>query len=108
MAGRGVAPVRLFEQSGEPRAHVMSLVRKAAERNLRPSHRDGDSSRLVEYMDVRMREQSPMRKTRPLVIAGNDEDRSAEVRYSSERLVRLIGDARRDSRPIEDVAGMHD
>ena len=48
-----------------------------------------------------------MRQTRSFVIARDDEHWYAALRNTPERFVRLIRDRRRDRRPIEHVAGVH-
>jgi hypothetical protein len=54
-----------------------------------------------------MRREPRVRQPRPLVIPRDDEHRNATLRDATERLERLIRDAWRNPRPVEDIAGVH-
>jgi hypothetical protein len=56
---------------------------------------------------MRMRSESRVRKTRPFVIARNDEHRHAEIGDTAEWLIRLICERGQHGRPIEHVARVY-
>ena len=103
----GTLPAGFFDERSKPCSNVAALVRKSSERNRRPTNLGDERARTVEDVDVLMHRESCVRKTRPFVIAGNDEDRHAEVRDTTKRVERLIGDGRHDRWPIEDIARVH-
>jgi hypothetical protein len=57
---------------------------------------------------ARVRRKSSVRETRPLVIAGDEEDGHAAIGYAPQGLVRLIRHRRCHRRPIEHVARVDD
>ena len=55
-----------------------------------------------------MLRESDLRNSAALVVSGNDEHGDPTIGNARERLERLPGNARRDARPIEHVAAVHD
>ena len=108
MVGFVAVPVRLVDQRGKLGSDIVTLVWKSRQCDPRASDVHGERAWDIEDVDVRVRQEARVRKARPLMVAGDDEDRNAEIGDSPQRLVGLVRNARVRRGSIENVAAMDD
>jgi len=101
-------PPSLAEQTGQTPADIVALIRKTGETDSMSANLEDERSRAIEHAQVRMESKTGVRDSRPLVVAGHDENRYAPLGDASKRFECLIGGAGHRSRAVEDVASVDD